>query len=116
MDNLENLIIYKEYMDLIYYTHFILGKYPKAERFSLVQDIKKNTYAGMEIIIHANKTFNKKQRLILLHRLDGNLKILKVFIRVSHKNKYINDRNYGSWSRKITNIGNLLGGWIKSCQ
>ena len=41
--------------------------------------------------------------------------MLKVLIRLYYKNKYINKRNYASWSKKITNIGNLLGGWINSC-
>ena len=35
MDDLESLIIYKQYVELIYYTLSILLKYPKSERFSL---------------------------------------------------------------------------------
>ncbi len=52
---LDDLMIYKQYTELIYYTEMITDKFPK------------------------------------------------------HK-------NYTAWSKKITNIGNLLGGWIKSCQ
>ena len=43
------------------------------------------------------------------------IKMIKVFIRVSYKNKYINIRNNCAWSRKLLNIGNLLGGWINRC-
>lgn len=116
MNELEGLYIYKQYMDLIYYTHFILLKYPKIERFSLVTDIKKTTYSGMKKIIYANKACDKRERLKILHKMDVNLKMLKIFIRLSYKNKYINGNNYGAWSRKITNVSNLLGGWIKSCR
>lgn len=116
MNDLEGLYIYKQYLDLIYYTHSILLKYPKVERYSLVHDIKKTTYLGMKKIIYANKTFDRRERLKILHRMDACLKMLKVFVRLSYKNKYINSNNYGAWSRKITNVSNLLGGWIKSCR
>lgn len=49
------------------------------------------------------------------HELDVNLKMLKVLIRISHKRKYINTKNYTAWSKKLNNIGALLGGWIISC-
>ena len=52
---------------------------------------------------------------MILNNLDTDLKMLKVLIRLSYKNKYINKRNYAVWSKKIFNISNLLGAWIKSC-
>ena len=48
--------------------------------------------------------------------LDTNLYIMKVHIRLSYKYKYISMQNYQSWSNLITNICNMLGGWINSCQ
>ena len=69
----------------------------------------------MRKIILANKEFNKIKRIIILNEIDVELKMLKVMIRVSYRKKYINSKNYSAWSKKIYNIGNLLGGWIKSC-
>ena len=94
MDDLEALVIYKQYVELIYYTLSILLKYPKSERFSLAQDIKNATYDGLKDIIYAQKEYDKKKRLSYLNELDANLKIIKVLIRVSHKKKYINSKNY----------------------
>lgn len=116
MIELENLIIYKQYVELIYYTLGILMKYPKSERFSLAHDIKKVTYKGLYRIIYAQKEFNIKERLHYLNELDAQLKLLKVLIRISYKKKYINLKNYTAWSKKITNISNMTWGWIKSCQ
>ena len=115
MDDLESLVIYKQYVELVYYTITILLKYPKSERFSLAQDIKNVTYDGLKDIIYAQKEFDKKKRLAYLNKLDANLKIIKVLVRVSHKKKYINSNNYRAWSKKITNISNLNFGWIRSC-
>lgn len=116
MNDVEGLMIYKQYMELIYYMENIVLKYPKFEKLSLVSNIKNNTYLGMKKIIMANKEFNKGKRINILNDLDTDMKILKVLIKLSYKKKYINGNNYRAWSKKISNIGNLLGGWIKSCR
>lgn len=115
MNKLEDLMIYKQYIELIYYTEKITIKYPKSEKLSLVTSIKNNTYEGMKKIILAQKEYNKNKRIIILNELDTDLKMLKVLIRVSYKSKYINSKNYAAWSKKIFNISNLLGAWINSC-
>lgn len=115
MNDLEGLIIYKQYMELIYYTENILVKYPKSEKLSLVSSIKNNTYDGMKKIIMAQKEFNKSKRIGILNEMDIDIKMIKVLVRLSYKKKYISSNNYKAWSKKITNISNLLGGWIKAC-
>lgn len=115
MNELEGLMIYKQYLGMIYYTENITLKYPKSEKGAMVDEIKRITYNGMRKIILANKEFNKIKRIIILNEIDVELKMLKVMIRVSYRKKYINSKNYSAWSKKIYNIGNLLGGWIKSC-
>lgn len=115
MNELDNLITYKQYLELIYYTETILKKYPKTEKFSLVQTIKNTTYSGIKKIIESQNEYDKTIRIKILKSLDTDLKFLKVLIRVSYKNKYITVKNYAAWCKKIFNIGNLLGSWIKSC-
>lgn len=115
MKDVSELIIYKQFIELIYYTEMITEKYPIMERNSLVSTIKTTTYDGMKNVLSAYKLYDKSDKLKALNNLDINLKILKVLIRVSHKKKYINHKNYEAWSKKINNIGNLLGGWINSC-
>jgi len=41
--------------------------------------------------------------------------MIKVLIRGSYKANYITVQNYRAWSNKLTNVGNLLGGWINAC-
>lgn len=115
MSELENLMIYKQCLQLIYYTENIVIKYPKFEKNSLVATIKNLTYNCMKKIIKAQKERDKYKRLSILNDLDVDLKMIKVMIRVSHKKKYINSKNYASWSKKLFNICNLLGNWINSC-
>ena len=103
--NNSNLIIYQKYIELIEYTNNILRKYPKSETFALVKECKSTLYSGLRLLIYAIKSYQKKDKLKYLNELDTNLHILKVHIRLSYK----------SWSKLITDICNMLGGWINSC-
>lgn len=113
--NIEELKIYKQYVELIYYTETILVKFPKSERFAISTQIKNATYDGLRKIIECYKAYDKKEKIRALNQLDVNLKMLKVMIRVSKRKKYISINNYTAWSKKITNITNLMAGWINAC-
>ena len=63
MNDLESLIIYKQYIELIYYTEKITIKFPKNEKASLVAMIKNNTYTGMKKIIQAQKEYSHGKRI-----------------------------------------------------
>ena len=107
---LEDLKLYQKYLDLIYYSNEILKKYPKYEKEALVSNIKNTLYEGIKIIMFVNREKNK--RMYYLNKLDINLKMLKVLVRVSFKSKYINVNNYNAYSKKITEINNLMMGFI----
>ncbi len=113
--NKSNLVIYQKYMELIYYTNDILKKYPKAENFALVKEIKNSLYSGFRLLMYAIKSFNKHEKLKYLNELDVTLCLFKVQVRLSYKYKYITMQNYQTWSNLITNICNMLGAWISSC-
>lgn len=113
--NVEDTRIYRYYLDLINYLEMITEKYPKNTKLSIVSTIKTSSYAGIELILKAYKAYEKKDKLVYLNRLDINLKMLRVFARLSYKRKYINIRNYEAWSRKINVVSASLGGWINSC-
>lgn len=111
----QNLMIYQKYMELIFYVNDIVKKYPKHERFALVQEIKQTLYSGLKSLMYAIKSYNKNDKLKYLNELDILLNLIKVYCRLSYKYKYITMQNYNTWSEHITNICNMLGGWINSC-
>lgn len=111
-----NLIIYQKFLNLIDYSNNLLKKYPKSETFSLVQEIKSCLYSSLKLIFYATKAYKTVDKLNYLKEFDANLGLLKVFIRLSYKYKYISMQNYNTWNILISEIGNMLGGWINSCQ
>ena len=116
MNSLEKLTIYSKYVDLYNYTFEILKKYPKIEINSLVSNIKDITYQGFKSLVNAQKAYNMVTRKVYLNEMDVNMKVLKLLVRISYKQKYINVNNYKAWSKKITEVTNMMGGWLKVCQ
>ena len=114
MENIEKLLIYKSCLNLIYYSDMILKKFPKAERNLLLKDIRTTNNKIIELIIKTYKEINKSKKYYYLNEIDVNLKLLKVFVRLSYKNKYISSNNYSAWSRKITNVSNLTFKWMSN--
>lgn len=110
-----NLVIYQKYLELIYYSNNLVRKYPKSENFALVKEIKNTLYSGLRFLIYAIKSFRSQDKLNYLKEMDTNLSLLKIHIRLSNKYKYISPQNYSTWSNLITDVCNMLGGWINSC-
>lgn len=111
---IEGLDLYHRYVDIINYVFMITEKYPKREKGSLVEYIKKETLDGMNYIINAYRCFDLTEKNNYLQKLDTSLKMQKVLVRVSKQKEYITYKNYEAWSKKIFNLGNLTGGWINS--
>lgn len=113
--SVEETRIYHIYLDFILYLEMITEKYPTSTKMGIVSTIKNSSYDGIKYILLAYKAFDKQEKLKYLNELDINLKMQRVFARISYKRKYINIRNYEAWSRKINLISMSLGGWINSC-
>ena len=109
------LLIYQKYVDLIEYGYKLLIKYPKYEKYALVSEIRRNMYQSLKYILYANKIENKSNMLDILNRLDAEIAMQSFLVRFSYKNRYINTSNYYEWSKRLEEIGKILGGWIKSC-
>ena len=89
----------------------IVDNFPKYEKFVLCTQIKNLVLEIARIIIRANKSSSKKR---FLYRIDVKLEELKLLIRFAHERKYLSHGKYENASKKVAEIGRLLGGWIKS--
>ena len=104
---LEDLVLYKKYVELMYYSYSLMVKYPKSEKNGIVSDIKNSLYKGLVDIIN----YNKYRKLVYLEELDKNIKVLLVMVRISYKMKYITNKNYMAFSRKLNLIDKLRMGF-----
>jgi hypothetical protein len=96
---------------MMQYAYGALAQYPKSEKFALVADIKKCMHRILEHEVEASKKYYKKTTL---QELDVDVTILKYYIRLSHDLKFLPNKKYEIWAGMVTEIGRILGGWLKS--
>lgn len=88
-----------------------IEQYPRREKFALGQDTKNAFLELDKLIVTAAKKYYKKTTL---QQADVALFVLKQFVRMGYKREYISTKRYERLSRNISEIGCMLGGWIKS--
>ncbi len=81
-DKKEELIIIKQYQELMLYVYQIIKKFPDTEILSLVKDIKDNLFLGLENLIFAKKYKNNSIKLNYLLKVETHLNIMKVLKRI----------------------------------
>lgn len=110
------LIIYEKITQLLVYSKTLTSKFPKSERFDLCTDIKQEVYICIKKVVWAWKERDNAKRKQILDQIDVELYVLKSLTRMSYEFKYISPHNYMVWNEKISEIGKMIGGWIKTCQ
>lgn len=113
MVKIEDLQIQQKIYDMTKYGYQALAQFPKSEKFALVADIKRCMHAILERGIEAQKKYYKKTTL---QDMDVEIAKLKAFLRLSQELGFLPFRKYEIWSKKVVEIGKMLGGWIKSTQ
>ena len=89
----------------------IVDRFPKYEKFVLCTQIKNCAIGIARQIIRANKSRNKR---VDLYDIDVSIEELRLLVRFSHDRKYLSCKSYEETSKRVNEIGRLLGGWIKS--
>ena len=108
---IQELILLNKTYDMIQYAYGALAQYPKSEKFALAADIKKCMHRILGREVEASKKYYKKTTL---QELDVDVTVLKYYIRLSRDLKFLPPKKYEIWAGKVTEIGRLLGGWLKS--
>lgn len=107
----EPLIIQQKVYDMIMYAYPAIEQFPKSQKFSLAQDMKKCLDAIMRYVIAANKKYTKKTTL---QELDIENEALKIYIRMAFELGYLPPKKYEIWSGMAVEVGKMIGGWIKA--
>lgn len=106
-----SLIIRKKIEDMIHYGYVAIKRYPKSERYALAADTKEAMYDLLELTIRANKRYHKKTTL---QDMDIKLEFLRYLTRLGMELGVLPFKQYEVWNRYLSEIGRLLGGWMKS--
>lgn len=85
--------------------------FPKSERFRLGKRIEDSAFDFYEELIRAVK-MSEKRRILL--QADLELDKLRLYLRLAHQRTLTNHSQYLFAAESLTEIGKLLGGWLKA--
>ncbi len=86
------------------------NKFPRDERFRLAKRIDDAIFAFHENLIYAAKTSETRQYLQLA---DAELDKLRTYLRFAVELNYTSPKQFQYSAEQTTEIGKLLGGWVK---
>jgi len=86
-------------------------KFPKKVRFTLTNRIDNLALDLIEKLIEAQYTRNRKRPIAEANVILDKLRIL---LRISHKLAFLPHKQYEHASRKIDEVGRMLGAWGKA--
>jgi hypothetical protein len=108
---MEKLIIFQKSYDCFLYLHIAIKNFPKSEKFVLAADIKNTFFDMLMLFITANKLQDRRKILI---EADVKLDILRFQLRVAKDLQFLKLKQYEILAANLSEIGKMLGGWIKS--
>ena len=108
---MQELKIQQKTEDMIKYAYIVLKHFPKSERFTLAADIKKSMCKLLELIIRCNA---EKDKYRYFREIDVELIMFKSFVRLSMELGFMPIKKYEILSGYVSEIGKMLGGWMKN--
>ena len=108
-----DLVIVEKASDCFKYLHNALNYFPKSEKFVLAADIRNTFFEMLSLFLTANKSQYKKKILL---DADVKLDLLRFKLRIAKDLQLLKLKQYEILSRQVTEIGKMLGGWIKSAR
>lgn len=108
---MQALSIEEKTREMMVYGYLALKQFPKHETHVMGAEIRRSMLTLQRLIITAFKRYHKKTTLT---DMDIELTMLKRMIRTAKDMRYLDIKKYKLWSEKLIEIGEMLGGWIKS--
>ena len=96
---------------MLQYGYQALKQFPRSEKYTFAAEIKMTMIKVMKLIISTNKKYHKKTTM---RKLDTQLELLKTYLRLARDLEFLSFKKYEIWSKKLEEIGKLIGGWMKS--
>jgi hypothetical protein len=103
-------VVQKAY-DHLFWTQNHVNHFPKSERFRLAKRMEDNAYKLMDTLLQAWMFPN--QRSESLQKADFLVQQGLLYFRLSSNKKLTTVSSYEFAAKNLTEIGKMIGGWIK---
>lgn len=88
-------------------------KFPREERFRLATRIDQVMFTFHESLLYAAKSPTPAR---FLRKADAELDMLRAYFRLAVELQYTSPDQYHYIAEQVSEIGRLLGGWMKSAR
>ena len=103
--------IFSRTYDLLCWIIPVTIKFPRQHRFVLAQAVQQTTLQFQEDLIEASMIDQPSE---ILRQADINLMKLRTYLRLCRDLELLNMGQYEHVARMLSEIGRLLGGWLKN--
>ena len=96
----------------IQYMLDVILKLPRTEKFSIGNEYKTSMYKTLEYVMYLNK-IEESKCLYYANIIDAELNTQRIYLRIMHKNRWIDNKKFEVAMGQIYELGKILGGLIK---
>ena len=96
----------------IQYMLDVILKLPRTEKFSIGNEYKTSMYRTLNYVMYLNKVEESKC-LYYTNMIDAEINVQRIYLRIMHKNRWIDDKKFNIAMQEIYELGKMLGGLIK---
>lgn len=97
--------------DMMEYVYPALQQFPKSEKYVLVADIKRCMDTMLERCVEDEKSYYKKTTL---RELDVSIAKCRTYVKMAYQLGFMPYKKFEIISDYLTQIGRMVGGWIKA--
>jgi hypothetical protein len=96
------------------YMNGVLRNFPKAEKYAMAADIRHVLWEAGGLLNRAGEIPQKSRKLVLVEKADERISDLKFMVRMGMELEFVPFEKYKNFSLMITEVGRMLGGWLKN--
>ena len=109
----EEMPIFSRTYDLISWLLPVTLRFPRSQRFVVTRRLQDAALNFQELILEANVQ-RGSARAAKLRSADAELLKVRLYLRLCERWQWMSAGQYRHVSRLVTEIGRLLGGWLKT--
>jgi four helix bundle protein len=110
----KDLEVWQESHSLVLQLYKLINNFPSCEKYTLSDQIKRAAYSIPSNIVEGHSRNSKKEFQRYLYICRGSLEELRYFLLLARDLNYIDNKTYGEYEIKLTQISKMLNGLIKS--
>ena len=111
----DDMVILTRTFDLLNWLLPKSEKFPRLYRNTVTQRLMDSALDFQEMLFDAQSR-RGEERLACLLNADAHLNKLRLYLRLAHHWRWLNNGQYNHVSQMVAEVGRLLGGWLKQAR